>query len=433
MVARSTAGRGQCCVSIAEFRDSDEAFLAWLVAHPDGYVINIGRSERGYARLHRASCSTITRRPPLTGPYIKICSVSPAELDQWSAQRPSAAVSNCGTCHPPAGASTGRAPAAVTGRAAGAVAAPYASAAPRPETGGAGWEIDGPSPLGEVWLWADGYIPFDQLTPAMRDARAALRSAVRSLAAGAGEILDASYAGHKPANMDVENLALYNIDAATGGCFAPAVRHGVRFELAAGPRRDPPSARARACSYRYRLVSPASEFSCWRLTRRLAKFTDARLGAFPASRRLEQAWLAIHRAEAETAGTGAGADKPFALFLTLACPWGTTVAAGPELVKALVDGTVASFQGSTATNRTAHAAARVAAATGEQPGLITQFLADGSRAVLGATGTLVHLRGEGVQWNPADHLCVAGQLLITQTAGHTWTLSGAIHAVEKYC
>jgi hypothetical protein len=34
--------------------------------------------------------------------------------------------------------------------------------------------------------------------------------------------------------------------------------------------------------------------------------------------------------------------------------------------------------------------------------------------------------------NPADHLCVAGQLLITQTAGHTWTLSGAIHAVKQH-
>ena len=66
--AQSAAGRGQCGVSIAEFRDSDEAFLAWLAAHPGGYVINIGRGERGYARLHRADCGTITRRPPLTGP-----------------------------------------------------------------------------------------------------------------------------------------------------------------------------------------------------------------------------------------------------------------------------------------------------------------------------------------------------------------------------
>ena len=414
-------------MSIAEFRDNDAAFLAWLSAHGDGYVINIGRGGRGYARLHRADCGTITRRPPLTGPYIKICSVSLAELGHWSAQRPGATVSSCGTCHPQAG----HASAAVSGLAAGAVAAPHASAAPGTAAGGGGWEIDGPGPLGEVWLWADRYVAFDQLTPAMRDARAALRSAVRSLAAGAGEILDASYAGHKPANMDVENLVLYNIDAAAGGCFAPAVRHGVRFELEAGPRRDPPSGRARACSYRYRLVSPASEFSYWRPARRLARFTDARLGAFPASRRLEQAWLAIHRAEAETAGTGAGAGRPFALFLTLDCPRGTTVAAAPELVKALIDGTVAAFQGSSATDRAAHAASRVAAATGEQPGLITQLLADSTRAVLGATGVLVHLRGEGVQWNPADHLCVAGQLLITQTVGNTWTLSGAIHAVEQ--
>lgn len=418
-------------MSIAEFRDNDAAFLAWLSAHGDGYVINIGRGGRGYARLHRADCGTISRRPPLTGPYIKICSVSLAELGHWSAQRPGATVSSCGTCHPQADARAGRAPAAVTGLAAGAAAAPHASAAPGTAAGGGGWEIDGPGLLGEVWLWADRYVAFDQLTPAMRDARAALRSAVRSLAAGAGEILDASYAGHKPANMDVENLVLYNIDAAAGGCFAPAARHGVRFELAAGPRRDPPSGRARACSYRYRLVSPASEFSCWRPARRLARFTDARLGAFPASKRLEQAWLAIHRAEAETAATGAGAGRPFALFLTLDCPRGTTVVAAPELVKALIDGTVAAFQGSSATDRAAHAAARVAAGTGEQPGRITQLLADSTRAVLGATGALVHLRGEGVQWNPADHLCVAGQLLITQTAGNTWTLSGAIHAVEQ--
>jgi hypothetical protein len=50
--------------------------------------------------------------------------------------------------------------------------------------------------------------------------------------------------------------------------------------------------------------------------------------------------------------------------------------------------------------------------------------------VLGIAGKLVHLRGAGVQWNPADHLCVAAQVLCAETAGDTWTLSGDIHAVE---
>src|SRR5450755_2990578 len=42
---------------------------------------------RGYARLHRAGCGTITIRPPFTGAYIKVCSASLAELDRWALRR----------------------------------------------------------------------------------------------------------------------------------------------------------------------------------------------------------------------------------------------------------------------------------------------------------------------------------------------------------
>jgi hypothetical protein len=229
---------------MVEFRDNDGAFLAWLAVHTDGYVINIGRSGRGHGRLHRAGCRTINSRPPLTRPYIKICSASLSELDQWAARQTDTTVTRCGTCHPP--------------------------------------------PVG----------------PALADA--------------------------------------------TG----------------------------------------------------------------------------------RAAGTSSGTDKPFAVFLTLGCPRGKTVAASPELVKALIDGTVAAFQGPGVTDNRARIAARVAAATGEPAGLVAEFLADGTRGVLGAAASLVHLRGEGVQWNPADHRCTAGQLLITQAGGDTWTLSGTIHAVE---
>jgi hypothetical protein len=200
----------------------------------------------GLCPLAPRHCGTITRRHPLTGPYIKICSVSLAGLSRWSAARPAVTVTGCGTCHAEDGGQPAPTPAASAGLPAGAAAGLNAGAAQAAQAGSGDWEIDGPGPLGEAWLWADRYIPLGQVTPAMRQARAALRSAVRSLSAGAGEILDASYAGRKPANMDVENLVLYNIDATAGGCFAPDTRHGVRFELAAGPRRDPPSGRARA-------------------------------------------------------------------------------------------------------------------------------------------------------------------------------------------
>ena len=95
-------------MSIAEFRDSDAGYLAWLAAHGDGYVINIGRSGRGYARLHRAACGTITSRPPFTGPYIKICSTALTELDQWALQRGGIVPERCGTCQPPGNRGRGR-------------------------------------------------------------------------------------------------------------------------------------------------------------------------------------------------------------------------------------------------------------------------------------------------------------------------------------
>ena len=63
----------QCGVNVKRFQDRDAEYLNWVEEHRGGYVINIGRSGRGITRLHRASCWTITSRPPFTGPYIKIC------------------------------------------------------------------------------------------------------------------------------------------------------------------------------------------------------------------------------------------------------------------------------------------------------------------------------------------------------------------------
>ena len=415
-------------MSVEEFQDRDAEYLGWVAAHPDGYVINIGHSRRGYARLHRAACGTITSRPPFTGPYIKICSGALMELDGWALTRTGAVADRCGTCRPLSDAASEQQPGPAEPAAparAGGVASPGTSA-------GQEWEIKGPADgQRQVWLWDTRYIPFERLTPGQHAARNALRLRVRSLAAATGEILHASYAGFKPANMDVENLVLYNIDATAGGCFRSAVRHGVRFEMAVGPRRDPPSGRDLACSYQYRLISPGSNLSHWRPVRRLADFTGADLGRFPPARRLEQVWLAIHHTETQTTGQPTAPATMFAVFLTLGYPHARTVGAHPELVKALMDGTVAAFQAHGNQKAVAELAARLALATGRPADMIAQALLNDERAVLGITDMLVRLRGTGVQWNPADHLCMAGQVLCRPASGGTWTLSGEIHAVVQ--
>jgi hypothetical protein len=415
-------------MSVEEFQDRDADYLGWVAAHPDGYVINVARSRRGYLRLHRAACGTITSRPPFTGPYIKICSAVLVELDRWALSSTGAAADRCGTCRPPQDPGSGQQPGLIE-----PVASDRPSSVAPPGTPrGQEWEIDGPcDDQQQVWLWDTRYIPYERLTPSQHAARDALRLRVRSLAATTGEILHASYAGFKPPNMDVENLVLYNIDATAGGCFRSATRHGVRFEMAVGPRRDPPSGRHFACSYQYRLISPGSDLSHWRPVRRLAGFNGADLGRFPSARRLEQVWLAIHHAEAQTADQPAAPATPFAVFLTLGHPHAKTVGADPELVKALIDGTVAAFQAHGNHGMATEIAARLAGATGRPAGPIAQTLLNDRRAVLGTTDMLVRLRGNGVQWNPADHLCMAGQVLCRQAFDGTWTLSGEIHAIEQ--
>jgi hypothetical protein len=96
-------------MAIEEFSrpGEDRAYLEWLEAHPAGYVLNTGRGGVRYTRLHLASCTGIQklagRGTTFTGgQWIKFCSPSIAELDEWSLRYKGTAGQRCGTCQPPA-------------------------------------------------------------------------------------------------------------------------------------------------------------------------------------------------------------------------------------------------------------------------------------------------------------------------------------------
>ena len=63
---------------VEQFVDDDPGYLDWVARHPDGFVINTGRTPTfSYLMLHRARCGTITGRPArgttFTGDYAKVC------------------------------------------------------------------------------------------------------------------------------------------------------------------------------------------------------------------------------------------------------------------------------------------------------------------------------------------------------------------------
>ena len=93
-------------MSAHKFLDDDAAYLTWLAAHPDGYVINIARSYSATtARAHRAGCRTISGQNPgegaWTGPYVKVCAEQLAELDRWALYKVWAPISPCFIGSPP--------------------------------------------------------------------------------------------------------------------------------------------------------------------------------------------------------------------------------------------------------------------------------------------------------------------------------------------
>jgi 5-methylcytosine-specific restriction endonuclease McrA len=73
------------------FDKDDEGYQAWLISHPDGYVLNSYRKlSPKYLVLHRTGCHTISDyrqhagKPAFTGgQYIKICGLHPGDLLAW--------------------------------------------------------------------------------------------------------------------------------------------------------------------------------------------------------------------------------------------------------------------------------------------------------------------------------------------------------------
>jgi len=88
-----------------EFRDNDAGYLAWLAANPEGFVVNITRNYSvSTARMHRATCRTISGQNPHNGPwtgaYVKVCAIQSADAEEWAANTVRKPILPCGTCRP---------------------------------------------------------------------------------------------------------------------------------------------------------------------------------------------------------------------------------------------------------------------------------------------------------------------------------------------
>lgn len=413
-----------------KFRDDDAGYLGWLADHPDGHVINVARSGNAtQARVHHASCRTIRGRisasSTWTGAYVKVCAKHLVELERWAIEALGQSISPCGTCRPASGAVR---PALVdeTAHNADGLAFPVQQTTsfngdlyPDPLTEVRS-DVHGPSDDDRVVVaWADDYIRFDSGPDWQEHLRSEIRNRCSQLVPSDRQVLHAAFFGPKLPNADVENLVLYNIHSS----FAVAGGNGIRFEHGFGVPLAPDGAKYRF-GYRYALAPRSEAFTDWRHGRTLASFDWTDLGVFAGQKKLAKTWLALRRGHAAvfepaTAGTS------FAVKVQIRPPRGQRPVLG-NLVKGIFDGVISAFQAHTDTTVLPDVAARLAKYLPADPVEIGEHLLDQSRAVLDVVPRLVSPYRRDVKWDPADHWCLAGELLRAESVDSRWAIRGEL-------
>lgn len=257
------------------------------------------------------------------------------------------------------------------------------------------------------------------------DLRNEIRSRCRQLEPSDGQVLHATFAGDKRPNADVENLVLNYIDS-----FAASGRNGIRFEYGAAVPSAPDETRY-AFGYRYALASRTATFSDWEPVRKLASFDWITLKGFDGEKKQAKVRLEVSRAlvrgevevfESALPGT------PFAVRVQLRPPHQRTPVWG-NLVKEVFDGVICAFQAHIDIGGLDAVVARLATYLPAGIDEIRRLLIDQHRAVLGAVPQLIRVYRSGVKWDPADHWCVAGELLAAERDAPTglgWAIKGDI-------
>lgn len=384
-----------------EFSGDDAAYLQWLDSHPAGYVINIHKSYHSDgARLHHARCSTLRSwQGNLTDPYVKRCADQLADLHIWATKTLGTRVTPCGRCN----------------------GGPASEPAPGGSAAGRNLPPEPGAP--EVRVWADDYIRFPPRPPWQTSLSAKIARHCDSLRPSSGQVLHATFFGRKPKRTDIENLVLYNL----GYSFKTPGANGIRFEHA--PKV--PMATDRETynvGYRYMLAPRSGGFTCWDPVRTVASFDWTELGVFRREKMPAQVWLALARRRGGRPQPPLPTRTSFAVNVELRPPHGDLPRIDANLVKGVIDGVVSAYQSHIDASTVGEVAARLATTIPASPSEIAVLLLDDRWAVLGAVPRLVHLRGSGVQWNPADDFCDAGELLAVDPPRNArqWSIRGSI-------
>ena len=268
-----------------------------------------------------------------------------------------------------------------------------------------------------VEVWSSVRPPFEP-KGWLVDLRADVKKAVAGLS-DTGLPLYARYSSAVTGLCDVENVLFYNLGKST---FSRLAKRGLVFERAFSLSSNPPSSDLE----HHLLYSQRPTSSFWRqkfITEWSITLSDT---ATPRPRfDVASIWDRLKvvdgiypsRVVASVYGLNLVIHAPPAASLNL-----------PAIVKSLFDGVISSFHVYSGT-KLDEVSRRIGIHLGKEPGLIKEQLLDDRMAILGPRDLVWPFGTLGVQWNPADDLCVKGELS-RQDSDTGWKLSGAFFELQ---
>jgi len=273
-----------------------------------------------------------------------------------------------------------------------------------------------------VEVWSSVRLPFEP-KGWLLDLRNEIRSAVKKVQGTDDAMLHAQYVSAQEDFCDVENVLLYNVGPAA---FNHLCRQGLSFERGFA---EPPQVRGSVGMphyHRYSLTGLTDKPQYWVKGDRLAEWAGIECPPFRSDNKPHSFWYAMKQAAVNTIGE---MDIPryFGMELTINAPRNSHINL-PSVIKPLLDGVICVLHAHDGTGNSV-IVGRLAKHLGENESIVEELLMDRRHAVLG-TRHLLHPFRQGIQWNPADDLCVTAKILLNDSMEDgIWSLDGEIFAV----
>lgn len=270
-----------------------------------------------------------------------------------------------------------------------------------------------------VEMWSKKRMPFEP-KGWLLELREDMKKLIKQIIPRKQAILHASYHSKIIESFDLENILFYNIGAS---CFSAVVREGIRFERVFANAPAVEGTEEFPHYHKYQLQKKQGDFLYWKRGAPKYYFQSITIPKL----KPEIVWHSmLTQSEMKVDKSLKKSDK-FGLCITLAIPNRMNTNAA-SVVKPLFDGVIASFHQHNGMDIDEISDRLSMKLDADSKGLKELLLNDASN-LLGRR-RLLWLRDQGVQWNPRDDDCVAGELLIRKVKVNDYHISGHIFKCE---